>query len=124
MSHNKGRIGESLHQRTDLLEMLRADLLGEYEVFDELGSGGMATVFLAHDIQLDRKVAIKVMLPALLLGDGMAERFKLEARTAARLSHAHIIPIYAVKESEDLLCIIMKFVADESGRTIGPQRGQ
>jgi serine/threonine-protein kinase len=101
---------DSREAKRDLLETLRADLLGEYEVFAELGSGGMATVFLAHDIQLDRKVAIKVMLPALLLGDGMAERFKLEARTAARLSHAHIIPIYAVKESQDLICIIMKFV--------------
>lgn len=94
----------------DLLETLRAAALGEYEVFAELGSGGMATVFLAHDIQLDRKVAIKVMLPVLLLGDGMVERFKLEARTAASLNHAHIIPIYAVKETEELLYFVMQFV--------------
>jgi len=49
---------------------------------------GMATVYLAHDLALDRKVAIKVLAPALLaMGEGMVERFKREARTAAALSH-------------------------------------
>src|SRR3989449_9253339 len=63
------------------------------EVLAELGRGGMATVYLAHDLALDRKVAIKVLAPALLLmGEGMVERFKREARTAAALSHPHIIP--------------------------------
>ena len=66
-------------------ETLCAVTLGEYEILGELGRGGMATVFLAHDLALDRKVAIKVMSPHLLEGDGMVERFKLEARTAAQL---------------------------------------
>src|SRR2546428_3079013 len=71
----------------------------------------MATVYLAHDLALDRKVAIKVLAPALLLmGEGMVERFKREARTAAALSHPHIIPIYAVKESEHVLYFVMKYV--------------
>src|SRR5207302_8121182 len=83
------------------LDALRQAALGEYEVLAELGHGGMATVYLAHDLALDRKVAIKVLAPALLrMGEGMVERFKREARTAAALSHPHIIPIYAVKESE------------------------
>ena len=73
-----------------LIEELRQATLGEFEVAGELGRGGMATVFLAHDISLDRKVAIKVMSPALLAGGkGMADRFKREARTAAALSHPH-----------------------------------
>ncbi len=77
----------------------------------------MAIVYLAHDISLDRRVAIKVISPGLLWDDhGMAERFKREARTAAALSHPHIIPIYAVRESEDLLYFVMKFV---QGRTLG-----
>ena len=75
-----------------------------------LGRGGMATVYLAHDIALDRKVAIKVMSPHLIEGEGMAERFKREARTAGSLSHPHIIPIYAVKEAGELLFFVMKFV--------------
>jgi hypothetical protein len=94
----------------DLMEQLREVTLGDYEILAELGRGGMATVYLAHDIQLDRKVAIKVMSPHLVFGQGMIERFKLEARTAAGLSHPHIIPIYAVKEVDDLFFFVMKFI--------------
>ncbi|MGH7521845.1 MAG: serine/threonine-protein kinase, partial [Gemmatimonadales bacterium] len=93
-----------------LIDALRQATLGEYEVMGMLGRGGMATVYLAHDIALDRKVAIKVMSPHLIAGEGMAERFKREARTAGSLSHPHIIPIYAVKEAGDLLFFVMKFV--------------
>src|SRR5437660_6269896 len=97
--------------RNAQLDALRQAALGEYEVLAELGHGGMATVYLAHDLALDRKVAIKVLAPALLLmGEGMVERFKREARTAAALSHPHIIPIYAVKESQDVLYFVMKYV--------------
>jgi serine/threonine-protein kinase len=70
----------------------------------------MATVYLAHEIALDRKVAIKVMAPALTLGPGMLERFKREARTAANLSHPNIIPVYAVREAGELLFFVMKLV--------------
>ena len=98
------------HYEQELVEELRRATLGDYEILTQLGQGGMATVYLAHDIQLDRKVAIKVMSPALLTGQGMVERFKLEARTAAKLSHPHIIPIYAVKEVGKMLFFIMKFV--------------
>lgn len=91
-------------------QQLRDATLGEYEILSELGRGGMATVFLAHDIALDRKVAIKVMAPHLLEGDGMVERFKLEARTAAQLSHPHIIPIYAVKWTDTTIYFVMKFI--------------
>ncbi len=93
-----------------LLEQLRRATVGEYDIYGELGRGGMATVFLAHDLSLDRKVAIKVMSPALLYGSGMVERFKREARTAAHLSHPNIIPVYAVRESEGLLFFVMKLV--------------
>ncbi len=98
-------------ERNVQVDALRQATLGEYEILTELGRGGMATVYLAHDLPLDRKVAIKVLAPALLLmGEGMVERFKREARTAAALSHPHIIPIYAVKESEQVLYFVMKYV--------------
>jgi serine/threonine protein kinase len=107
-----------------LLDALRHATLGEYEILAELGRGGMATVYLAHDLALDRKVAIKVLAPALLLGEGMVERFKREARTAAALSHPHIIPIYAVKQSDRVLYFVMKYVAgralDSIVRDVGP----
>ncbi len=94
----------------ELLERLRKATLGVYDVHSELGRGGMATVYLAHEISLDRKVAIKVMLPSMVHGPGMVERFKREARTAAQLSHPNIIPIYAVHEGEGLLFCVMKLV--------------
>jgi len=93
-----------------LLERLRVASRGEYDIYGELGRGGMATVFLAHEISLDRKVAIKVMSPGLLHGAGMVERFKREARTAAHLSHPNIIPVYAVREVDGLLFFVMKLV--------------
>lgn len=93
-----------------LLERLRVATRGEYDIFGELGRGGMSTVYLAHEISLDRKVAIKVMAPEMLHGTGMVERFKREARTAANLSHANIIPIYAVRQVDDLLFCVIKLV--------------
>ena len=102
-------------QEAAQLEALRSATLGDYDIMGELGRGGMATVYLAHDIALDRKVAIKVMSPALLAGEGMVERFKREARTAGALSHPNIIPIYAVKESAQVLYFVMKYIA---GRTL------
>ena len=96
----------------NLQEVLRQATIGEYEILGVLGRGGMATVYLAHDLSLNRKVAIKVLAPALFqIGEGMIERFKREARTAAALSHPHIIPIYAVKESHQILYFVMKYVA-------------
>src|SRR5687768_8782520 len=94
----------------ELLERLRSATLGEYEILGELGRGGMAIVYLAHEISLDRKVAIKVMLPAMLTGVGMVERFKREARTAANLSHPNIIPIYTVREVDGLIFCVIKLV--------------
>ena len=107
----------------DEFEALRAATLGQYDVAGELGRGGMATVYLAHDIALDRKVAVKVMSQVLSLGDGV-ERFKREAKTAASLSHPNIIPIYAVQHTERLLYFVMKYVdgrsLDSIIRELGP----
>ena len=104
-------------------EALRAATLGDYDIAGELGRGGMATVYLAHDIALDRKVAIKVMSHVLSLGDGI-ERFRREAKTAASLSHPNIIPIYAVRHTERLLYFVMKCVEgrslDSIIRELGP----
>ncbi len=105
-------------------ELLREATLGEYEILGELGRGGMAAVYLGHEIALDRKVAIKVMSPALVHGDGMVERFKREARTAASLSHPNIIPVYAVRETDRLLYFVMKFISgrplDSVVKELGP----
>jgi serine/threonine protein kinase len=88
---------------------------GEYEIFTELGRGGMAAVYLARDLALNRRVAIKVMAPGLLLGPGMMERFKQEAITVASLQHVHIVAIYGVRQIGDLHFFVMQFVP---GRTL------
>ena len=106
-----GPVSDPAEQTPDpVLEQLRVATLGHYEVFGEIGRGGMATVYLGHEIALERKVAIKVMSPAMVHGPGMVERFKREARTAAHLSHPNIIPVYAVREGEGLLFFVMKLV--------------
>jgi serine/threonine protein kinase len=106
--------GGSILTRSRMMQALKDATLGDYEILVELGRGGMGTVYLAHDISLDRKVAIKVMSPALLDGEGGVERFKREARTAGALSHPNIIPIYAVKQSGDLIFFVMKYVEGQS----------
>jgi serine/threonine-protein kinase len=94
---------------------LQAATAGEYEIFTELGRGGMAAVYLARDLALNRRVAIKVMAPGLLLGPGMMERFKQEAITVANLQHVHIVAIYGVRQIGDLHFFVMQFVP---GRTL------
>jgi len=94
---------------------LQAATAGEYEIFTELGRGGMAAVYLARDLALNRRVAIKVMAPGLLLGAGTMERFKQEAITVANLQHVHIVSIYGVRQIGDLHFFVMQFVP---GRTL------
>jgi len=97
-------------RQEELPGLLQEATRGEFEIVSELGRGGMATVFLARDTTLGRRVAIKVMSPTLMYGDGMVERFKREARTAGGLSHPHIIPIHAVRETPELLFFVMTLV--------------
>ena len=92
------------------LEFLRQATRGEFEIHRELGRGGMATVYLARDLALNREVAIKVMAPALGADEAMAERFVREAQTAASLSHPNIIPVYTVKHTANVTFFVMKFV--------------
>ncbi|HSB55947.1 MAG TPA: serine/threonine-protein kinase, partial [Gemmatimonadales bacterium] len=98
----------------EVLERLRKATLGEFQIKRELGRGGMAAVYLAHDIALNRKVAIKVMSPGLLMGPGMVERFKQEAITVANLNHPHIITIHAVRQMAGLHFFVMKLIAGRS----------
>ena len=98
----------------EMIERLRRATLGEYDIGRELGRGGMAAVFLAHDISLDRKVAIKVMSPALMMGDGMIERFRHEAITVANLHHPNIVGVYSVRQAEGLHFFVMRYVEGPS----------
>ena len=102
--------GESRPHADRILTALRSATIGEYDIAGEIGRGGMAVVFLAHDLSLNRKVAIKALLPELLYTEGMDRRFKHEARIAAKLDHPNILVIHGVREANDLLFIVMKLV--------------
>src|SRR6185295_1637399 len=97
--------------------------LGEYDIYGELGRGGMAAVYLGLDLALNRKVAIKTMLPELVTREGMVQRFKREAQTAAGLSHPHIIQIFTVKESTKLVYFVMKFIEGRSLESVINDKG-
>jgi serine/threonine protein kinase len=104
--------------------MLSEATLGDYDIYGELGRGGMAAVYLGLDISLNRKVAIKTMLPELVSREGMVARFRREAQTAAALSHPHIIQIFTVKQSKQLVYFVMKFVEGRSLESVMQERGQ
>jgi serine/threonine protein kinase len=110
--------------RRDLMDRLQLATADEFEILHELGAGGMASVFLALDLALGRKVAIKVMSPQLLLADEVAvERFKQEARTVAALSHPQIVPIHAVREVAGLMFFVMQFIEGKSLEDVLKERG-
>lgn len=92
-----------------VFDQLGAALAGEYRLERELGRGGMGVVYLAHDARLDRPVAIKV-LPPLGADPGTRERFVREARSAARVSHPNIVPIYRAAEIEGLPYFVMAYI--------------
>src|SRR6188474_3115494 len=94
---------------------LAAALTDRYRVERELGRGGMATVYLAHDIRHDRPVALKVLRPELAASLG-PERFLLEIRIAARLRHPHILPVFDSGEAAGRLWYTMPYVEGESLR--------
>lgn len=85
-----------------------------YLIAQEVGRGGMAVVYAAEDVRLQRPVALKVLPPELAFRGDVRERFVREAQTAARLNHPHIVPIYAVHEEGGLVCFAMALVKGES----------
>jgi eukaryotic-like serine/threonine-protein kinase len=95
---------------------LQAALAGEYSLARELGRGGMGVVYLARDVQLDRDVAIKVLPADLAHTPAMREQFLREARTAAGLSHPHIVPIHRVGEAGGFVFFVMSYI---EGETLG-----
>ncbi len=86
----------------------------QYFIGDEVGRGGMAVVYAAEDVRLQRQVALKVLPPDLAFRSDIRERFVREAQTAARLNHPNIVPIYAVHEHAGMVCFAMSLVTGES----------
>ena len=103
------------------------DLLGkqiaDYRVESEIGRGGMAVVYRAKDLRLDRTVALKLLAPELARNDTFRQRFTHESRVAAAIDHPHIVPVFEAGETEGLLYIAMRFVAGQDLRVLIDRRG-
>jgi serine/threonine protein kinase len=104
-------------------ERLRAAIADLYQVEGEIGSGGMATVYLAQDLKHDRKVAVKVLRPELSASIG-AERFLREIQISAKLNHPHILTLIDSGEADGLLYYVMPYVEGESLRDRREREGQ
>lgn len=100
----------------DQLARLQAALSGRYTIAQELGRGGMATVYLAQDLKHDRAIALKVLRPELATALG-PERFVREIEIAARLAHHNILPLHDSGEADGLLYYVMPYVEGESLRS-------
>jgi hypothetical protein len=96
-------------------DRLSAALTGRYRIERELGAGGMATVYLAHDLRHSRNVALKVLRPELAAVIG-AERFLNEIKTTANLQHPHILPLHDSGEVDGTVWYVMPLVEGESLR--------
>ena len=100
---------------SDAVARLNAALEGRYSIERELGEGGMATVYLADDLRHERKVALKVLKPELAAVVG-AERFLVEIKTTANLTHPHILPLFDSGEADGFLFYVMPHIDGESLR--------
>ena len=84
--------------------------LRAYEITEEIGAGGMATVYRAYQPSMDRHVAIKVIRSSILHDSGLRERFQREARLIARLEHPHLLPVYDFDGESDPPYIVMRYL--------------
>ena len=100
----------------DLFAALQAALGPQYRLERELGRGGMGVVFVATDVTLDRRVAVKVIHPELASHSSIARRFLAEARTIARVRHPGIVAVHSAGTHQDLLYYVMDEIAGESLR--------
>lgn len=91
------------------------DNVGPYTIIEQLGQGGMATVFKAYHAALDRNVAIKVLHPAFTQDPQFLQRFQREARVVAKLEHPNIVPVYDYADHQGQSYLVMKFI---EGRTL------
>jgi eukaryotic-like serine/threonine-protein kinase len=97
---------------------------GRYELVRPLGHGAMATVDLAHDVDLDRPVALKRLAENLARDEELQRRFLREARLAARLSHPNVVRVFDVGEDDGRLFIAMEYVAGETLAELVGRRGR
>ena len=96
---------------------------GRYRVIERLAEGGMATVYLALDTRLDREVALKVMRPHLVHDEAFVSRFRREARSAAQLSHPHVVQVFDQGEDAGQMFLAMEYVPGQTLREVITEEG-
>jgi hypothetical protein len=97
--------------------------LGDFEILEEIGRGGMGSVYLAEDTRLRRKVALKVILPELADQPDFRRRFEAEARGAAAIEHPNLVPVHAAGLLDGHLFLAMRFIAGQNLNQALDQRG-
>ncbi|HEY4853561.1 MAG TPA: protein kinase, partial [Streptosporangiaceae bacterium] len=97
--------------------------VASYRIVEQIGRGGMAVVYRARDIRLDRWVALKILAPDLALDQVFRQRFIRESRAAAAVDHPNIIPIFEAGEAEGVLFIAMRFVSGQDVRSLLDREG-
>jgi TolB-like protein/tetratricopeptide (TPR) repeat protein len=107
----------------ELAERLQAALGAGYRIERELGGGGMSRVFVAEELELGRKVVVKVLPPEMALGVN-ADRFRREIQLSASLQHPHIVPLLSAGHSEDLVWYTMPLIEGESLRAKLAREGE
>ena len=97
-----------------LRERLQAALGAGFELGPKLGEGGFGVVYRARDVRLRRDVAVKLLRRELVSSEGFVERFEREAQALAALRHANIVPVYSIGEQDELVFLVMPFVAGKT----------
>ncbi len=93
-------------------------IAGRYQLDDMVGRGGMAGVWMAEDLKLHRKVAVKLLTEAMRANPEVKERFQAEAHAAARLNHPNVVAVYDTGEHDGVPFIVMELL---SGRTLADE---
>jgi serine/threonine protein kinase len=102
---------------------LTSKTIGNYEILEEIGRGGMAVVYRAYQPSLNRYVAIKVLPPQFSLDQQFVQRFQREARAAASLRHPNIVVIHDVGQQEGLYYIVMEYLEGRTLKQLVEQEG-
>ncbi|MFF8929638.1 serine/threonine-protein kinase [Streptomyces longwoodensis] len=114
-------------RESDLFSGRPSELVGRqvagYRIEGELGRGGMAVVYRARDLRLDRTVALKLLAPELARNDTFRRRFTHESRVAAAIDHPHIVPIFEAGETDGVLYIAMRYVEGSDLRHLLDRQG-
>jgi serine/threonine protein kinase len=85
-------------------------IVGNYEIVELIGQGGMATVYKAHHTKLNRNVALKAMYESYVSNPQSIVAFQSEAQTIGRLDHPNIVPVYDYAENDGVYYLVMKFI--------------